>query len=305
MLRKLLLANLFLLLWFFTTSAQELNAKISVLSNRIAQVDKNVFTTLQSALNDFLNNRKWTNEVFQPREKISCNFLLNLSAGSDNIYTASLIIQAARPVYNSSYLSPLMSYQDESVTFRYIQFQSLDFNESRVQGSEPLAANLTAVFAYYVYIILGLNFDSFALRGGDPYFQKALYIVNNAPEGTNLSGWKPFDATRDRFWLADNLTNSKYTQLHDAFYDYFRRGLDQMYEKEDQARQGIMACLSILNTINQDNPNLMIMQFFFQGRATEISNIFKRATPDEKTRAVDYLTKLDITNINRYKQDLQ
>ena len=271
----------------------------------MSQVDKNIFTTLQSALNDFLNNRKWTNETFQQREKISCNFLLNLTGGSDNIYQASLIIQAARPVYNSSYMSPLVNYQDESVTFRYIQFQPMDFNESRVQGSEPLAANLTAVFAFYVYIILGMNFDSFSLRGGDPYFQKALYIVNNSPEGTNLSGWKPFDATRDRYWLADNVTNSKYTQLHDAFYDYFRRGLDQMYDKEDQARQGAMACLSILNTINQDNPNLMIMQFFFQGRATEISNMFKKATPDEKSRALDYLTKLDISNINRYKQDLQ
>ena len=205
-------------------NAQELRANITILSNRISSaVDKRIFQTLQQALNDFLNNHKWTNEVFQPQEKIVCNFLLNLSQGSDNVYQGSLTIQAARPVFNSSYQSPLINFLDESVTFRYVQFQTLDFNENRVQGAEPLAANLTAVFAYYTYIILGLNFDSFALRGGDPYFQKAQNIVNNAPEGNNINGWKPFDGLRNRYWLVENLTNAKYTQLHDAFYAYYRQ----------------------------------------------------------------------------------
>ena len=284
---------------------QELKATISVLSQRVAQVDKSVFTTMQTALNDFLNNRKWTSEEFLPREKITCNFLLNLSSGQDNIYTASLIVQAARPVFNSSYQSPIINYQDESVIFRYVPFQPLDFNENRVQGSEPLTANLTAIFAYYIYVILGMDFDSFGLRGGDAYFQKAQAIVNNAPEASNILGWKPFDGTRNRYWLIENLTNPKYTQIHDAFYNYYRMGLDQMYDKENEARQGVLKTLSTLNAINQDNPNLMIVQFFFQGKGSEMSNIFKKAQPDEKSRALDYLTKLDITNINKYKQDLQ
>ena len=284
---------------------QELKATISVLSQRVAQVDKSVFTTMQTALNDFLNNRKWTSEEFLPREKITCNFLLNLSSGQDNIYTASLIVQAARPVFNSSYQSPIINYQDESVIFRYVPFQPLDFNENRVQGSEPLTANLTAIFAYYIYVILGMDFDSFGLRGGDAYFQKAQAIVNNAPEASNILGWKPFDGTRNRYWLIENLTNPKYTQIHDAFYNYYRMGLDQMYDKENEARQGVLKTLSTLNAINQDNPNLMIVQFFFQGKGSELSNIFKKAQPDEKSRALDYLTKLDITNINKYKQDLQ
>jgi hypothetical protein len=305
MLRKTLLFISFFLIYLADVRAQEIKATISVLSNRIAQVDKSVFNTLQTALNDFLNNRKWTTEDFQPREKINCNFLLNLSSGQDNVYTASLIVQAARPVFNSSYQSPLINFQDEAVTFRYVQFQPLDFNETRVQGSEPLAANLTALFAYYIYIILGMDFDTFGLRGGDPYFQKAQMIVNNAPEAANITGWKPFDGTRNRYWLIENLTNPKYTQLHDAFYNYYRLGLDQMYDKENEARQGVMKTLSLLNTINQDNPNLMVMQFFFTGKGTELSNIFKKAQPDEKSRALDYLTKLDITNINKYKQDLQ
>jgi len=305
MLKKYLLVCSLFLFSLAKGYAQELKATISVLSQRVAQVDKSVFNTMQTALNDFLNNRKWTSDDFLPREKITCNFLLNLASGQDNIYTASLIVQAARPVYNSSYQSPIINYQDESVVFRYVQFQPLDFNENRVQGSEPLTANLTAIFAYYIYVILGMDFDSFGLRGGDPYFQKAQMIVNNAPEASNILGWKPFDGTRNRYWLIENLTNPKYTQLHDAFYSYYRQGLDQMYDKENEARQGVMKTLSTLNAINQDNPNLMIIQFFFQGKGSELSNIFKKAQQDEKSKALDYLTRLDITNINKYKQDLQ
>jgi hypothetical protein len=289
------------------SQAQELKAGITVLANRISsQIDHRIFTTLQAALSDFLNNRKWTNENFQPNEKIVCNFLLNLSGNLDNqTFQGSLTIQAARPVFNSSYQTPLVNFLDENVTFKYIQFQPLDFNEARVQGTEPYAANLTATFAYYVYMILGLNFDSFSLRGGDPYYQKALNIVNNAPEGPNIVGWKPFDGPRNRYILIENLTNSKYTQVHDAMYDYYRQGLDQMYDKENDARTAVLNALSLLNAVNTDFPNLMIMQFFFQGKANELSGIFKHGDPDQKTRALDFLTRLDIPNINKYKQDLQ
>ncbi|HVY76133.1 MAG TPA: DUF4835 family protein [Puia sp.] len=288
------------------TRAQELRANVTVLSNRIGTgVPKQVFQTLQSALYDFLNGRKWTNESFSDNEKITCNFLLNLTSGADNIYGGSLTIQAGRPVYNSSYQSPLINFMDEAISFRYVQFQPLDFNETRVQGTDPTAANLTAIFAYYVYMILGLDFDSFGLRGGDPYYQKALNIVNNAPEGTTLTGWKPFDGVRNRYWLVENLTNSKYNPLHDAIYNYYRQGLDQLYDHEADARPAIINALVSLNDVNIQFPGLMFMDFFFQGRATELSNIFKNGTPDEKSRALDLLTRLDIPNANRYKQDLQ
>jgi hypothetical protein len=304
--KYILFSFLFLLILQLPARTQEIQANITILSNRIpSQVDKKIFQTLQAALNDFINNRKWTTENFQSQEKIVCNFLLNLNTAQDNVYTAALTVQAARPVFNSAYQSPLVNTMDDAVTFKYVQFQSLDFNESRVQGSEPLAANLTAVFAYYTYIILGMNFDSFSLRGGDPYFQKALNIVNNAPEGNNINGWKPFDGVRNRYWLIENLTNPKYTQLHDAIYDYYRLGLDQMYDKENDARVGILTTLNILNSVNTDNPNLMVMAFFFQGKSSEISNVFKRGNPDEKSRALDFLTRLDISSLNRYKTDLQ
>jgi hypothetical protein len=287
--------------------AQELDAKITVLANRVpSSVDHKIFQTLQTAIFNFLNNRKWSNETFQNNEKITCNFLVNISsAGDNNTFQANLTVQAGRPVFNTSYQSPLINFNDDAFTFRYVEYQPLDFNENRVQGSEPYAANLTAELAYYVYIILGLNFDSYALRGGDPYFQKALNIVNNAPDSRDISGWKAFDGIRNRYWLIENLTNSKYTLIHDAYYSYYRSGLDQMYDKEAEGRTAILNTLNMLNTINTETANTMIMQFFFQGKANEISKIFQKSAPDEKARALDLLTKLDITNLNKYKQDLQ
>jgi hypothetical protein len=292
---------------FSPSRAQELQANITVIADRVpSSVDRKVFQTLQSSLHDFLDNRKWTNENFQPNEKIVCNFLLNISnAGDNNIFQASLTVQAGRSIFNSAYQSPLINFNDPSVGFRYVLYQNLDFNENRVQGTEPFAANLTATFAYYVYIILGLNFDSFSLRGGDPYYQKALNIVNNAPDSRDISGWKAFDGVRNRYWLIENLTNSKYTLIHDAFYSYYRSGLDLLYNKEEEGRAAILNTLNMLNTINTETPNTMILPFFFQGKSGELSKIFQKSPPDEKSHALDLLTKMDITNINKYKQDLQ
>ncbi len=304
---KILIALFIIMLHFQTVRSQELQANVTVLSNRIStSVNKQIFQTLQSALYDFMNGRKWTNVAFSNNEKIQCNFLLNLSAATDNnTYAASLIVQLGRPVFNSSYQSQLMNYMDENVVFKYIQFQTLDFNENRVGGTDPLTANLTAVFAYYAYVILGLNFDSYGLRGGDPYFQQAQNIVNNAPEASSLNGWKPFDGLRNRYWLVENLTNPKYNPLHDALYNYYRQGLDQMFDHEPEARVGVMNALSTLNSINNEFPNIMFMQFFFQGKGAEIGNVFKHGTPEEKSRALDILTRIDVSNLNQYKQDLQ
>lgn len=287
--------------------AQELQANVTVMANRLpSTVDHKQFQTLQASLYNFINNQKWSNETFQNNEKILCNFLIDISSsGANNVYKAILTVQAGRPVYNSTYQSPLINFRDENFTFRYVEYQPMDFNENRVQGSEPTAANLTAEIAYYIYIILGLDFDSFSLRGGDPYFQKALNIVNNAPDNSDIVGWKAFDGTRNRYWLIENLTNSKYTLVHDAYYSYFRSGLDQLYDKEADGRAGILNALNMLNIVNTETPNTMIIQFFFQGKGTELSKVFQKAAADEKSRALDLLVRLDVSNANKYKQELQ
>jgi len=303
MYKKIIVAFAFISLAFFA-QGQEIQARLTVMATKIStQVDKKVFQTLQSALTNFLNNRKWTGDAFQSNEKIQCNFLLNIDQEmGNNVYKAKLTVQAARPLYNTNYDSPIMNFLDDNITFRYVEFQPIEFNENRIQGNDPLAANITAVLAYYVNLILGFDYDSFSLRGGDTYFQKAWNIVNNAPENSQISGWKSFESIRNRYWLAENLNNNRFALMHDALYAYYRTGMDLFYENEDAGRNGILNCLNFLNTINTENPNSMVMQFFFQGKSTELVKVFSKATPEQKTRAKELLTRLDVTNGAAYKE---
>lgn len=306
---KKIVASVFFVLFLCLQEgqSQELNGRVTVLYEQIrSTVDRKVFQTLQTGLTDFINKRRWTTDNFQVKEKIVCSFLLNLQGVTDqNTYTATLTVQAARPIYNTSYLSPLINFQDNDIAFRYVEFQPMEFNENRVQGTQPLVANLTALFAFYINIILALDYDSFGPRGGDPYFQKAMNIVNSAPGGNLISGWASFDGLRNRYWLAENFVNSRYTLIHDAYYTYYRLGMDKMYENENEGRDQIINCLNSINTLNVDNPNIMATQFFFQGKADEMIKIFKKAPPQERARAIELLQRLDISNSGRYKQELK
>ncbi len=301
---------IFLLAVFITVqsaNAQELQAKVTVNAQRVYNtVDKKIFNTLQSQLNNLLNNRKWTGDAFQANEKIECNFLLNIDKVVEtNVYQASLTIQAARPVYNSTYQTALINYMDNDVTFRYVEFQPVEFNENRVQGTDPLASNLTAVLAYYVNMILGLDYDSFSPKGGDVFFQKALNIVNNAPENRSITGWKAFDGLRNRYWLAENMMNTRYNVVHDVMYTYYRQGLDNMYDNEGDARRAILNALRQLKNFNDQNQNTMIMQFFMQGKSLELIRIFKKAPQVEKQEAANILSVIDVSNAGKYKEELK
>ena len=299
----------FLFLFFISavTTAQELNTRVTVVSTRVgSNVNKNTFITLQTALNNFLNNRKWSSETYAPNERIECNFLLNLESTSDlNVYKGTLTIQAARPVFNTTYLSPIINFKDDDITFKYVEFQQLDFNENRVTGTDALVSNLTAVFAYYANLIIGFDSDSFAPKGGEVFFQKAQNIVNNAPDGRNISGWKAFDGIRNRYWLVENMSNSRYAIMHDIYYNYYRLVMDKLYEDEKGARTELLNVLNLINNFNTENPNTMINQFFFQGKATELIKVFSKALPPDKARALELLPKLDLTNAGKYKEELK
>jgi hypothetical protein len=297
---------IWVLLLFISQSihAQELQGKFSIMANRVGtQVDKRVFQTLETALTNFINNRKWTNDTYQPQEKIKCNFMLTIDQDlGSNVYKASLTIQSARPIYSSTYESPIINFQDNDVEFKYIEYQPIEFNENRIQGNDPLAANITAVIAYYVNIIMGMDYDSFSPRGGDPYFQKAQNIVSNAPEAQQITGWKAFDGLRNRYKLVEGLVDSRFTLVHDAIYSYYKSGLDNFYDNEAAARTSILKAVSNLSKVNQDNPNSMVIQFFFLGKSNEIVKIFSKADQQTKTQARDMLVKLDLTNANAYKE---
>jgi Domain of unknown function (DUF4835) len=303
--RKCLL--LFLLAAAYTSYAQELNARVNVNSANVSSnTNKAVFATLQTAITNFINTRKWTNDNYLTNEKIDCSFLLTLQATSTpDVYSATLTVQAGRPIFNSSYLSPIINYQDKDMVFKYIEFQPLDFNENNIAGIDPESSNLTAVLAYYVDMILAFEYDSFAQRGGDPYFQKAQNIVNNAPEDASITGWKAFDGIRNRYWLIENMENSRYTIMHDIYYNYYRLGMDKLYENEREARAQILNVLNQLNSFSTDNTNTMIQQFFFQGKSDELMQLFSKADPGDKIQAAALLEKLDITNSTKYKNGLQ
>lgn len=302
---------LFILLFTFCLNsfsfAQELRANVTVISNRIpTTVDKKIFTTLQTQLNNFLNTRRWSNDVFKDNEKIVCNFLLNLESIVDqDVYKGSLTIQAARPVYNSSYQTAIMNFMDADFTFKYVQYQPVEFNENRVQGSDALVANLTAIFAYYANMIIGLDYDSFSPNGGQAFFQKAQNIVNNAPEGKNISGWRVFDGLRNRYFLVENLINTKYNIVHDVMYGYYRNGLDKMYDTDKEARSNVLQSLAQLQNFNKENPNTMFVQFFMQSKSAELIGIFKNAEMQEKQRVIDILSFLDVANITKYREQLR
>lgn len=304
---KYLILFIFSLFSIAYVEAQEVQARVSVLSQRVSTtVDRKVFQTLQNQLNTFINNRKWTNDKFGNQERIECSFIINIESMTEqNVFKASLTIQAARPVFNTSYKAPLINFQDPDLLFKYQEFQPIEFNDNRVQGSDPLAANLTATLAFWIYIILGMDYDSFSPKGGEAYFQKALSIVNNAPEARGISGWRVFDGLRNRYFLAENLTNTRFNIVHDVIYGYYRSGLDQMYESEDQARKNTLQALSQLFSFNKENPNTMFVQFFMQGKFQELSGMFKKAGPPEKSRAIELLTALDIVQAEAYKLALK
>ncbi len=287
--------------------SQELQARVTVLSNRVTtNIDRKIFTTLQNQLTNLLNNRKWTTDAYKQNEKIICSFILNIeSVQEPNVYKASLNIQAARPVYHSTYQAAIINFQDADVLFKYVEFQPVEFNENRVQGTDAAVANLTAIFAYYAYIILGFDYDSFAPKAGEPYFKKAQNIVNNAPEGRGISGWRIFDGLRNRYWLNENLMGTRYNTIHDIIYGYYRKGLDNLYDNEAEGKGGVLNALIQLQAFGKENPNTMVQQFFMQGKYQELVGIFKKANNAEKTKALELLSELDVINASKYKEALR
>ncbi len=288
-------------------NAQELNARVTVSASQVTNnVNRSAFQTLQTALNNFLNTRKWTKDAYAQNEKIDCTFFLNVQSTEEaNVYSGSLTIQAARPVFNTSYLSPIINFKDDDVNFKYVEFQQLEFNDNRVTGSDAQVSNLTALFAYYANMIIAFDNESFGIRGGEASFLKAQNIVNNAPDGRGIKGWKAFDGIRNRYWLVDNMLNTRYAVINDVYYNYYRLGLDKFYEDEAAGRSEILNALNLLGVFNNENPNTMINQFFFQGKSNELIRIFSKAVPQDRAKAAELLSRLDLTNANSYKEVLK
>ena len=287
--------------------AQELAASITIQSNKVDnQVDPKIFPQLQIQLKDFINQRKWSNDAFSSEEKIDCSFYITIeSVVAPGIYDAKLSIVSNRPIHNASYSSSVLNMQDAKFTFKYQLSQPIEFNENRIQGADPLESNLTATIAYYIYIILGLDYDSFAPKAGMPYYNKALNIVYNAPEGSGISGWKSYDGQRNRYILIDNLTKSGNDKVHDVIYSYYREGLDQLTEKPELAKSNILNALINLQDMNEGAVSGMLIPILMQAKFSEIAGIFSKSDKATRKQLLSTLSFLDIANINKYKEKLE
>lgn len=288
---------------FHNIQGQEIAANISLQTNKVDnQVDPKIFIQLQTQLKDFINQRKWTPDLFTLEEKIDCSFYITIeSVLSPGVYNAKLSIVANRPVYQANYTTSLLNMQDANLTFKYQLGQPIEFNENNVARTDALEANLTATIAYYIYIILGLDYDSFSKNGGAPYFSKALNVVYNAPDGSGINGWKSYDGQRNRFVLVDNLTKSGFDKLHEVFYNYYRKGLDQMVDQPENGKAAIINALMSLQELNEENLNSMAISIFMQGRVNELIGLFSEADRSTKKQLMTTLSVIDITNINKYK----
>jgi hypothetical protein len=287
--------------------AQELAASITIQSNKVDnQVDPKIFPQLQTQLKDFINQRKWSNDAYSSEEKIDCSFYITIeSVVAPGVYDAKLSIVSNRPIHNASYSSSVLNMQDANFTFKYQLSQPIEFNENRIKGADPLESNLTATIAYYIYIILGLDYDSFAPKAGMPYFNKALNIVYNAPEGSGISGWKSYDGQRNRFILIDNLTKSGNDKVHDVIYSYYREGLDQLTEKPELAKSKILNALINLQDMNEGAVSGMLIPILMQAKFSEIVGIFSKSDKATRKQLLTTLSFLDIANINKYKEKLE
>ena len=276
-------------------NAQELFCSIQVNASQIQTSDRKVFQTLQTAIYEFVNNTKWTSASIKNEERIECTFLINIKEKvSNDEFKASIQIQSTRPIYGTSYKSTMLNYLDNNFRFQYLEYQSLEFNEN------THLSNLTSVLAYYVYIVLGLDFDTFSEYGGAPYFIKAQNIVNNAQNAREI-GWKAFESDKNRYWLVHDLLDTRYEEIHNCYYRYHRVGMDILSEKAEDARYEITEALIELRGIYRDNPSAFILKIFFDAKADEITKIYSEAFPNEQARIIKLLTEIDPANSAKYQ----
>lgn len=302
---KKILLTLGLSLTIFAGKAQELNCQVSIIPTpalSLGPVEKEIFSELERSIYDFMNNTKWTNDVFEIEERINCNLLITITdLPSSTSYKGKIQIQSSRPVYNTSYNSTLFNYVDNDFAFNYLRNSAI-LPMSNYQYRD----NLSAILSYYAYMILGYDYDSFSLKGGEPYFSAAQQIANNA-KNSGDEGWSAAAAKkRNRFWLIDNVLQPVFSPLRDAYYNYHRLGFDQMYLDLAGARKKVLETLQSLDKVQRSRPGSMNMQLFFNSKMNEIISLFSQADDmKEKNDATNICKKLDPSNSSNYQEILK
>lgn len=281
--------------------AQELDFTININTPKLQTTDPKVFESLKESMINFLNNQKWTGDVFDPKERIKCNIQLTIKEElGGNSFSADFAIQAVRPVFGSSYETPLLSHVDKEFSFIYEQFQPLDFTKN------SFSSNLTSFLSFYVYIILGMDYDSYSLYGGEPYFQIANDILTTIPPSAAQAfpGWRSLDGNRNRYWIIENLLSPRARDYRQAMYDYHRQSLDIMHDNVVAGRAIMLTALETISKVNRAYPNSMILQMFTNAKSNEIIEIFKNGTREQKSKVRSIMAKVDAANASKYRTQI-
>lgn len=275
-------------------NAQELNCTITVNSDKIPGSNKQIFTTLQTSLNEFVNQKRWTSFNYKPQELINCNLTLTILEHTGSDFRGHIQIQSSRPVYNSTYLTPVFNFKDDNLSFQYTEFEPLQFNENTFES------NLVSVVSFYVYTILGMDADTFALNGGTDYFTKAQDIVVQAQQ-SGYVGWNQNDGSRTRFTLVDNMLAPTYDMFRKAMFDYHFNGLDMMSKDKKTAKQSIFEAVKTLKTIYDARPNAFLLRIFMDSKADEIVDVFSDGPRFDTSKLKDDLLRISPLNASKWE----
>jgi len=296
--KQLFISTLLIIVLTFTVSAQDFRCQLSINSQAISGSNVNRYNALQQDLYNFINERKWCAYNLKTNERIDCSILINLSKASGDVLEATMTIQLQRPVYNASYKTTVLNFQDKNVKFRYEEGTPLEYdNNSNL-------SQLTSLIAFYLNLFLAVDFDTFSLNGGSEYYAICQQIVNlnqSAPE----PGWKAFEqgssGQSNRYWIIENFTNGQYSKIHNFLYSYHRLGLDIMSETPDAGRAAILESLRLLQQVNAQRSSLAVIQIITQSKINEIIEIFKEGTPTEKNQMIAIMKQVDPSNISKYE----
>ncbi|WPP52479.1 type IX secretion system protein PorD [Catalinimonas niigatensis] len=276
--------------------AQELNANVVVNYQNVQTTETRVFTDMQNAFQQFLNNRKWTDDTYAPEERINCNFVINIEQmPSVGNFQATVQVQSSRPVYGTSYESLMLNFADRDWVFQYVESQPLEFNINSYTN------NITSLLAYYAYIILGMDYDSFSKLGGQEYFEKAQLIVTNAQQQGG-EGWDQFGSNRrrNRYWLAENFINPQMIPVREGIYNYHRKGLDTFLENEEESRQNMLNAIKEIQKVSKIFPQSILLISFFDAKNDEIISTYSKGGTQIRRDAYNALVEINPTMVDDY-----
>jgi hypothetical protein len=287
----------------FTAFGQELNCQVSIITDaklEVTSVEQEIFKQLEQTIYELMNNTQWTRDKFTVEERINCNLQLQIrEIPSPGTFSGSLQVQTSRSVFNSSYNTTAFNFQDDDITFSFARNAVLAYAPNQFRD------NLTSILAFYAYFIIGMDYDTFSLKGGTKYFTEAQQIVSNA-QTSGFSGWRSNEKGKNnRYWLVDNVLQELFSPLRECNYEYHRKGLDGLYDDKVEARKNVSAALSKLIKVVSTRPNSLNLLNFVQAKSTELKNLYADAEPQEKSEIVNLLKRIDPANSSKYQEILE